>query len=205
MDRRTGLHGERPSVSGDAVSRRSDQPGANLLLTFTNGKTEQVVQVVPPLGTAYARPTPGGEALSPELAYRVAVYEHQVHKSVTARIGLLLQNAGADTAEEVRIDITVPEQLELSFVEQEPPPKTVRKTPIVPLEPSPRSWSSDSETRAHCRVMRVTSSVGLPAIFLTLRERKDSGTFTLEAKVTAERPALEQTSQLSVQFVAPPQ
>jgi hypothetical protein len=187
------------------VSRRSDLPGANLVLTFTNGKTEQVVQVVQPLGTAYVRPKAGAEALSPEVAYRVAVYEHQVHKSVTARVGLLLQNTGADTAEEVRIEIAVPERLELSFLEQEPPPKTVRKTPIVPIEPSPRSWTSDSETRAHCRVVRVTSSVGLPAIFLTLRDRKDSGTFTLEAKVSAERPPLEQTSQLTVQFVPQPQ
>ena len=187
------------------MSRRSELPGAKLVLTFTNGKAEQVLQVVPPLGTAYARPSPASEALSPELAYRVAVYEHQVHKSVTARAGLLLQNVGADTAEEVRIEIAVPERLQLSFVEQEPPPKAVRKTPIVPLEPSPRAWTSDSETRAHCRVMRVTSSVGLPAIFLTLRDRRDSGTFTLEAKVTAERPALEQTSHLTVQFVAQPQ
>ncbi|MEO7038189.1 MAG: hypothetical protein ABI548_29750 [Polyangiaceae bacterium] len=187
------------------MSRRSELPGASLLLTFTNGKTEQVVQVVPPLGTAYARPNPSAEALPPELAYRVAVYEHQVHKSVTARVGLLLQNAGADTAEEVRIEIAVPERLELTFVEQEPPPKTVRKTPIVPLEPSPRSWSSDSETRAHCRVVRVTSSVGLPAIFLTLRDHRDSGSFTIEAKVTSVRPPLEQTSQLTVQFVAQPQ
>lgn len=203
--RPAGLFAERLSVWGESVSRRSELPGAKLVLTFTNGKTEQVMQVVPPLGTAYARPKAGDEALSPELAYRVAVYEHQVHKSVTARVGLLLQNAGADTAEEVRIDIAVPARLALSFVEQEPPPKAVRKTPIVPLEPSPRSWSSDSDTRAHCRVVRVTSSVGLPGIFLTLRDRNDSGTFTIEAKVTAARPVLEQTSRLTVEFVTPAQ
>jgi len=174
------------------------------VLTFTNGRTEQLLQLVPPLGTAYARPAPGAEALPPEQAYRVAVYEHQVHKSVTARVGLLLQNNGAETAEDVRIEIAVPERLQLTFVEQEPPPKAVRKSPIVPIEPSPRSWVADSETRAHCRVVRVTSSVGLPAIFLTLRDRKDSGTFTLGVSVTAERPPVRQTGELTLQFVPQP-
>jgi hypothetical protein len=77
----------------------------------------------------------------------------------------------------------------------------VRKTPIVPLEPSPRSWRSDSDTRAHCRVVRVTSSVGLPQLFLTLRDRKQAGKFALDLKVTAARPALEQVSQLTIEFV----
>jgi len=188
------------------VTRRSDLPGAKLHLTFANGKTEHVLVVTPPLMSAFARPrssSDGEEALTHEKAHRALVYEHQVHNSVTARAGLLLQNAGAVTAEDVKIEISVPARLRLSFVEQEPPPKTVRKTPIVPLEPSPRSWRSDSDTSAHCRVVRVTSSVGLPLLFLTLQDPKDSGSFELELKITAARPALEQTSRLTVQFVQP--
>jgi hypothetical protein len=180
-------------------------PGAQLYLTFANGKTEHVLVVTPPLMSAFARPrtSDGEEAASQEKAHRALVYEHQVHNSVTARAGLLLQNAGAVTAEDVKIEISVPARLQLSFVEQEPPPKTARKTPVVPLEPSPRSWRSESETSAHCRVVRVTSSVGLPLLFLTLRDPKDSGSFELELKITAARPELEQTSRLTVQFVQP--
>jgi hypothetical protein len=188
------------------VTRRSDLPGAKLHLTFANGKTEYVLVVAPPLMSAFARPrssNEGEEALSLERTHRAAVYAHQVHNSVTARVGLLLQNAGAVTAEDVKIEISVPPRLQLSFVEQEPPPKTARKTPVVPLEPSPRSWRSDSETSAHCRVVRVTSSVGLPLLFLTLQDPKDSGSFELELKITAARPELEQVSHLTVQFVQP--
>ncbi|HEX3853494.1 MAG TPA: hypothetical protein VHW01_21160 [Polyangiaceae bacterium] len=188
------------------MTRRSDLPGAKLHLTFANGKTDYVLVVAPPLMSAFARPrssNEGEEALSLERTHRAAVYAHQVHNSVTARAGLLLQNAGAVTAEDVKIEISVPARLQLSFVEQEPPPKTARKTPVVPLEPSPRSWRSDSETRAHCRVVRVTSSVGLPLLFLTLQDPKDSGSFELELKITAARPELEQTSRLTVQFVQP--
>ena len=89
----------------------------------------------------------------------------------------------------------------MTFVEQEPPPKTVRKSPVVPLEPSPRAWRADSDTRAHCQVGRVTSSVGLPLLFLTLRDRNGFGEFALDLKVTAARPAVEQTSRVTVQFV----
>jgi hypothetical protein len=187
-----------------AVSRRSDLAGAKLHVTFANGKTEQVLVVTAPLGSNYA-PRAGGSAEADAAnAYRAAVHEHQMHNSVTARVGLLLQNAGADTAEEVLISIEVPGELQMMFVEQEPPPKTVRKTPIVPLEPSPRSWQLDSPTRAHCRVVRVTSSVGLPPLFLTLRDRKATGSFALDLTLTAARPAVEHTSQLFVQFVHPP-
>ena len=183
------------------MSRRSDLPGAKLHVTFTNGKSEHVILVTPPLGSNY-QPRPGG---TPEAdaanAYRAALHEHQLHNSRTARAGLLLQNSGATTAEEVTIAITVPEGLEMSFEEQEPPPKTVRKSPVVPLEPSPRSWRSDSDTRAHCQVVRVTSSVGLPLLFLTLRDSKGFGEFALDVKVTAARPAVEQTSRVMLQFV----
>ena len=193
-------------MSGATVTRRSDLAGAQLHLTFANGKTEQVLIVTPPLMSAFARPRAtddADEAVSIEKAHRALVYEHQVHNSVTARAGLLLQNAGAVTAEDVKIEISVPARLQLSFVEQEPPPKTPRKTPVVPLEPSPRSWRSDSDTSAHCRVVRVTSSVGLPLLFLTLQDPKDSGSFELELKVTAARPALEHAGRLTVQFVQP--
>jgi len=186
-----------------AVSRRSDLAGAKLHVTFANGKVEQVLLISPPLGSSYT-PRAGGSAEADAAnAYRAAVHEHQMHNSVTARVGLLLQNAGADTAEDVLISIKVPEELELTFVEQEPPPKAVRKTPVVPLEPSPRSWHLDSPTSAHCRVVRVTSSVGLPPLFLTLRDRKSAGNFALDLTVTAVRPAVEHTSQLHVQFVQP--
>jgi hypothetical protein len=186
------------------VSRRSDTPGAKLHITFTNGKTEQVMVVTPPAMSAYARPQTRAELEDQQTqanAYRAAVYEHQVHNSVTARSGLLLQNGGATTAEDLLIEISIPERLQISFLEREPPPKAVRKTPIVPIEPSPRSWHLDSDTKAHCRVLRVTSSVGLPLIFLTLRDSKDSGSFVLDVKVTATQPPVEQTSHLTLQFV----
>lgn len=183
------------------MSRRSDMPGAKLHLTFTNGKTEHVLLVTTPLGSSYA-PRAGGTAeLDAANAYRALVQEHQIHSSVTARAGLLLQNAGATTAEDVLISIRIPAGLEMAFVEREPPPKTIRKSAIVPLEPSPRSWRSDSETQAHCRVGRVTSSVGLPQLFLSLRDPTNFGDFTLELKITAVTPAVEHTSRLKVQFV----
>ena len=185
------------------MSRRSDVAGAKLHVTFANGKVEQVLVVTAPLGSSYT-PRAGGSAEAEAAnVYRAAVHEHQMHNSVTARAGLLLQNAGADTAEDVLISISVPEDLQMMFVEQEPPPKTVRKTPIVPLEPSPRSWQLDSPTRAHCRVVRVTSSVSLPPLFLTLRDRKAVGTFALDLTVTAVQPKVEHKSQLLVQFVQP--
>lgn len=176
-------------------------PGAKLHLTFTNGKTEHVLVVTPPLGSTYTPRVGATAEIEAANAYRAAVHQHQTHNSVTARAGLLLQNAGAVTAEDVLISIIIPEGLAMAFAEQEPPPKAVRKTPIVPLEPSPRSWRSDSETRAHCRVARVTSSVGLPQLFLTLRDPKNFGQFVLELKVVAVTPALEHTSRLTVQFV----
>ena len=190
-----------------AVSRRSDVAGAKLHVTFANGKAEQVLAVTAPLGSSYT-PRAGGSAEAEAAnVYRAAVHEHQMRNSVTARVSLLLQNAGADTAEDVLISITVPEDLQMTFVEQEPPPKSVRKTPIVPLEPSPRSWQLDSPTRAHCRVVRVTSSVGLPPLFLTLRDRKATASFALELTLTAAQPKVEDSSHLLLQFVqreAPP-
>ena len=185
------------------MSRRSDLAGAKLHVTFANGKVEQVLVVTAPLGSSYAPRAGGSAEIEAANAYRAAVHEHQMHNSVTVRAGLLLQNAGAVTAEDVLISIQVPEGLEMMFVEQEPPPKAVRKSPIVPLEPSPRSWQLDSPTRAHCRVGRVTSSVGLPPLFLTLRDRKATGTFALDLTATAVQPAVEHTSQLLVQFVQP--
>jgi hypothetical protein len=182
------------------VSRRSDMPGAKLHLTFTNGKTEHVLLVSPPLGSSYTPRAGAGAEIEAANAYRALVHEHQIHNSVTARAGLLLQNAGATTAEDVLISIRIPAELQMAFVEQEPPPKSVRKTPIVPLEPSPRSWRSDSETQAHCRVGRVTSSVGLPQLFLTLRDPTKFGAFALELKITAVTPAVEQISRLTVKF-----
>lgn len=188
------------------MTRRSELAGAQLHLTFANGKTDYLLVVTPPLMSAFARPrssSDSADAQSQEATHRAAVYQHQVHNSVTARVGLLLQNAGADTAEDVLIEISVPARLQLSFVEQEAPLKVARKTPVVPLEPSPRSWRSDSDTTAHCRVVRVTSSVGLPLLFLTLQDPKDLGSYQLELKITAARPALEQTSRLTVQFAPP--
>jgi len=185
------------------VSRRSDLAGAKLHVTFANGKVEQVLAVTAPLGSSYTPRTGGGAEIEAANTYRAAVHEHQMRNSVTARVGLLLQNAGADTAEDVLISIDVPEGLQMMFVEQEPPPKTARKSPVVPLEPSPRSWQLDSPTRAHCRVVRVTSSVGLPPLFLTLRDRKAAGNFALDLTLTAARPPVEHTSQLFVQFVQP--
>ena len=41
------------------MSRRSDLPGAKLHVTFTNGKSEHVILVTPPLGSNY-QPRPGG-------------------------------------------------------------------------------------------------------------------------------------------------
>lgn len=185
------------------MSRRSDTSGAKLLVTFANGKTEHVLNVVTPLGASYT-PRAGATAeIEAANAYRAAVHQHQTHNSLTARVGLLLQNAGATTAEEVTIELTIPEGLDLAFAEQEPPPKSVRKTPIVPLEPSPRAWRSDSATRAHCQVVRVTSSVGLPQLFLTLRDPNQFRSFTLDLKVSAARPAVEQSSRLTLQFVKP--
>ncbi len=185
------------------MSRRSDVAGAKLHATFANGKVEQVLVVTAPLGSSYTPRAGGSAEVELANAYRAAVHEHQMHNSVTARVGLLLQNAGADTAEDVLISIDVPDGLQMTFVEQEPPPKTVRKTPIVPLEPSPRSWQLDSPTRAHCRVVRVTSSVGLPPLFLTLRDRTATGKFALDLTMTAAQPKLEHKSQLLVQFVQP--
>lgn len=174
-----------------------------MYVTFANGKVEQVTVVTAPLGSGYTPRTGGGAEIEAANAYRAAVHEHQTHNSVTARVGLLLQNGGADTAQDVLIAIKVPAGLEMMFVEQEPPPKTVRKSPVVPIEPSPRSWQLDSPTRAHCRVARVTSSVALPPLFLTLRNREAAGTFALDMTTTAAQPAVEQTSQLFVQFVQP--
>ena len=63
---------------------------------------------------------------------------------------------------------------------------------------------ADSPTRAHCRVVRVTSSVGLPPLFLTLRDRKATGSFALVLTLTAAKPAAEHRSELHVQFVPAP-
>ena len=185
------------------MSRRSDVAGAKLHVTFANGKTEQSLVVTAPLGSSYTPRTGGSAEADAANIYRAAVHEHQMHNSVTARVSLLLQNAGADTAEDVLISITVPDGLQMMFIEQEPPPKSVRKTPIVPIEPSPRAWQSDSPTSAHCRVVRVTSSVGLPPLFLTLRDRKSTATFALDLTLSAAQPKAEDSNQLLLQFVQP--
>jgi hypothetical protein len=188
------------------VSRRSDTAGAKLYVTFAGGQTEQKQLVTLPLASQYVRrdgDDEADEAQAQRNAYRAAVFEHQMHNGVTSRISLLLQNGGATTAEDTRIEITIPEGLQMAFAEQQPPPKSIRKTPIVPLEPSPRAWRSDSDTQAHCGVIRVTSSVGLPPIFLTLRDRNAAGKFTVDLKVTAARPELMHESHLIIEFVRP--
>ena len=186
--------------AGKAVSRRSDLPGAKLHLSFNNGKDEQVVLVTPPIGSSYTPRVGDTAEIAAANAYRAAVHDHQTHNSVTARVGLLLQNTGAVTAEDVLITVTIPAGLQMAFVEQEPPPKSVRKTPVVPLEPSPRAWRADSETSAHCRVARVTSSVGLPQLFLTLRDPKGFAAYELKVKMTAVTPPVEDQSRLTVRF-----
>ena len=182
---------------------RRPEPEPKLILTFSNGKTEQVRVVTAPLGSNYT-PRAGSTAeVEAANAYRASVHEHQMRGSVTARAGLLLQNPGADTAEDVLISIVVPPELQLAFAEEEPPPKSTKKAPLAPVEPSPRAWRSDSEREAHCRVVRVTSSVGLPQLFFTLRDPAQRGSFELVLKVSAARPAFEQVSRLTVQFVQP--
>ena len=188
------------------VSRRSETSGAKLFVTFAGGQTAQRQQITLPLASQYVRrdsDDDGDAEQAQRNAYRAAVFEHQLQSGVTSRVGLLLQNGGATTAEEVRIEVTIPPDLQLAFVEQQPPPKSVRKTPIVPLEPSPRSWRSVSDTSAHCDVMRVTSSVGLPPLFITLRDRAGAGKFNVDLKVTAARPELTHDSRLVLEFVRP--
>lgn len=185
---------------------RHPKPDPQLILTFSNGKTEQVRVVTAPLGSNYT-PRAGGTAeVEAANAYRAAVHGYQMRGSVTARAGLLVQNPGAETAEDVLVSIVVPPTLQLSFAEEDPPPKSTKvpkKPPLAPLEPSPRAWRSDSESEAHCRVVRVTSSVGLPQLFLTLKDPAERGSFEIVLKVSAARPAIEQVSRLTVQFVQP--
>ena len=178
------------------MTRRSNTSGASLHLTFSNGDSEKIHLVHAPLGEVRS-----GAADS---AYKAAQFEYRADLSVTARVGLLLQNAGETSAEDVTIAITIPDGLQMTFVEQQPPPKVARKTPALPLEPSPRSWVSDTATRAHCRVVRVASSVGLPPLFLTLKDRSGAGDFPLEATITTANPESEQTERLTVQFVQAP-
>ncbi len=165
-------------------------------MTFANGEAEKVHLVHAPLGSV-----PSG---GPDAAYKIAQFEYRVDMSVTARVGLLLQNAGDTTAEDVTVEITVPDGLELSFAERQPPPKVPSKSPPVVAEPSPRSWHADTATRAHCRVVRVASSVGLPPLFLMLKDRKSVGEFPLQVSITTARPAAERAERLLVQFVHAP-
>lgn len=179
------------------------KPAQLLYVTFANGKTQQVVQVVTPLGANYSPRAGSTPEIEQANAYRALLQVHQLHMSVTARVALLLQNAGATTAEDVTIEITVPDSLELAFAEREPPPKSVRKSPVVLVEPSPRAWRSDGPTRAQCRVGRVPSSVGLPQLFLTLRNPKAFGVFALDLKLTSVTPPASAESQLLLEFLAP--
>jgi hypothetical protein len=178
------------------MTRRSNTSGASLNLTFANGDAKKTHLVHAPLGEA--------RHVGADSAYKTAQFEYRADLSVTARVGLLLQNAGEATAEEVTIVISVPESLQMTFVEQSPPPKVPGKAPAAPLEPSPRSWQSDTPTRARCRVIRVSSSVGLPPLFLRLKDRKSEGDFPLEATITTARPAAEHVQQLTVHFAHAP-
>jgi hypothetical protein len=178
------------------MTRRSNTSGASVHLTFANGEAEKVHLIHTPIGSV---PTGG-----PDEAYKIAQFEYRADLSFTARVGLLLQNAGDTTAEDVTVAITVPEGLEMTFAERQPPPKVPSKSPPAGLEPSPRSWSSDSATRAHCRVVRVASSVGLPPLFLRLKDRKSVGEFPLEVSITTSRPAAQSDERLLVQFVHAP-
>ena len=176
-----------------------------MFVTFASGGTAQRQLVTLPLASPYV-PRAGDDTDEAQLqrnTYRAAVYEHQVHGGVTARIAFLLQNGGAVTAEEALIELTIPDGLQMAFTEKEAPPKSVKKTPPVALELSPRAWRSDSETRAHCGVARVTSSVALPQVFLTLRDRAGAGKFVLSLKVSAAGPVAEQTSKLVLEFNRP--
>lgn len=184
------------------MSQRDD--AAQLLyVTFANGKTQQVLQVVTPLGANYTPRSGSGPEIEAANAYRALLQVHQLHVSVTARVALLVQNAGATTAEDVTIEITVPDSLELAFAEREPPPKSVRKSPVVIVEPSPRAWRADGPTRAQCRVGRVPSSVGLPQLFLTLRNPKAFGVFALDLKLTSVTPPAQGETRLLLEFLAP--
>ena len=178
------------------MTRRSNTSGASVHLTFANGEAEKVHLIHSPIGTV---PTGG-----PDEAYKLAQFEYRADLSFTARVGLLLQNAGDTTAEDVTVTVTVPEGLEMSFTERQPPPKVPSKSPAVGIEPSPRSWRSDSATRAHCRVVRVASSVGLPPLFLLLKDRKSVGDFPLEVNITTSRPPGENVERLLVQFAHAP-
>lgn len=178
------------------MTRRSNTSGASVHLTFANGEAEKIHLVHAPLGSV-----PRG---GPDEAYKVAQYEYRADLSVTARVGLLLQNAGDTTAEDVTVEITIPEGLEMSFAERQPPPKVASKSPPAPIEPSPRSWRSDTARRAHCRVVRVASSVGLPPLFLMLTDRERVGDFPLEVSITTARPAAAHLERLLVQFVPAP-
>ncbi|MET0795093.1 MAG: hypothetical protein ABW061_26480 [Polyangiaceae bacterium] len=178
------------------MTRRSNTSGASVHLTFANGEAEKVHLVHVPIGSV-----PSG---GPDEAYKIAQFEYRADLSFTARVGLLLQNAGDTTAEDVTVAITVPDTLEMTFAERQPPPKVASKAPAAGPEPSPRSWRADTATRAHCRVVRVASSVGLPPLFLLLKDRTTLGDFPLEVSITTARPAAEHTERLLVQFVHAP-
>jgi hypothetical protein len=178
------------------MTRRSNTSGASVHLTFANGEAEKVHLVHALMGSV---PTGGADE-----AYKIAQFEYRADLSFTARVGLLLQNAGDTTAEDVTVAITVPEGLEMSFTERQPPPKVPSKSPPIGVEPSPRSWRSDSATSAHCRVVRVASSVGLPPLFLRLKDRKSVGDFPLEVSITISRPEGLHNERLLVQFVHAP-
>ena len=165
-------------------------------LTFANGDAEKTHLVHAPMGEARH---PGVDG-----AYKTAQFEYRADLSVTARVGLLLQNAGETTAEDVTIAITVPDSLQMAFVEQPPPPKVAGKAPSSTFEPSPRSWQSDTATRAHCRVVRVASSVGLPPLFLMLKDRTSQGDFPLEVTITTSNPVAEHVERLVVRFAHAP-
>jgi hypothetical protein len=179
------------------MTRRSSTSGARLHLTFANGEAEKIHLVHEPTGGA-----PSGSGADAD--YKAAQFEYRADLSVTARVGLLLQNAGDTTAEDVTVAITIPEGLLMTFAERQPPPKAVSKKPPVVIEPSPRAWRSDTETRAHCSVLRVASSVGLPPLFLMLKDRKKTGGFPLQVSITTLNPATEHLASLTVQFVQAP-
>jgi hypothetical protein len=178
------------------MTRRSNTSGASVHLTFANGEAAKVHLVHAPIGSVPS----GGQ----DEAYKIAQFEYRSDLSFTARVGLLLQNAGDTTAEDVTVTITIPEGLEMSFAERQPPAKVPSKSPPVPVEPSPRAWRSDSATRAHCSVARVASSVGLPALFLMLKDRQRVGDFPLEVSITTARPEARYLERLVVQFVHAP-
>lgn len=178
------------------MTRRSSTSGASVHLTFANGEAEKVHLVHVPIGSV-----PSG---GPDEAYKIAQFEYRADLSVTARVGLLLQNAGDTTAEDVLVEITVPDGLEMSFAERQPPPKVPSKSPRAGVEPSPRSWYADTATRAHCRVLRVASSVGLPPLFLMLKDRERVGDFPLDISIKTSSPEGLHTERLLVQFVHAP-